>query len=99
MSFEKQIRALLEGNGSSEQARDLARKSARCAWVTATAAAWRDAQREMDERCGEAVGRLSEEDFERLCDTEQAKVDAARAPLQAAADRDEWPRELYWGGV
>jgi hypothetical protein len=53
----------------------------------------------MDERCGEAVGRLSEEDFERLCDAEQAKVDAARAPLQAAADRDEWPRELYWGGV
>ena len=36
---------------------------------------------------------------ERLCDVEQAKVDAIRAPLKAAAERDVWPRHLYWGEI
>ena len=75
------------------------RKAARAAWAKATAAAWREAQRQMDERCSEAVDRLSEEEFERLCDEEEAKVDAFRAPLKAVAERDVWPREMYFGGI
>jgi hypothetical protein len=49
----------------------------------------------MDERCDEAVTRLSEVEFERLCDEEEAKVDAFRAPLKAVAERDVWPRDLH----
>jgi hypothetical protein len=58
-----------------------------------------EAQRARDERCGEAVDRLSEEEFERLCDEEQAKVDAIRAQLDAVIDEDRWPRDLYFGGI
>ena len=47
----------------------------------------------MDDRLGEAVERLSEADFERLCDAEMAKVDAMMAELRAAVDEDRWPRE------
>ena len=72
------------------------RVAARQAWAKAAAAAWREAHRQMDERCMAAVAVLSEEAFERLCDEEQAKVDALRAPLMAVVERDLWPRELYW---
>jgi predicted ATPase with chaperone activity len=71
----------------------------RCAWVKEKIAALREAQRARDERCGEAAERLSEEEFERLCDEEQAKVDAIRAQLDDVIERDEWPRELYWGNI
>jgi hypothetical protein len=94
MSAENIISSLL-----AEAARPAARKEARATWVRETAAKWREAQRQMDQRCDAAVGRLSEEAFERLCDEEEAKVDAFRAPLKAAAERDMWPKELYWGGV
>jgi hypothetical protein len=75
------------------------RVAARAAWVRETEAAWRAAQRRMDERCCEAVELLSEEAFERLCDAEQAKVDAFRVPLKDAAERDRWPRHLYFGCI
>jgi ABC-type nitrate/sulfonate/bicarbonate transport system substrate-binding protein len=75
------------------------RIAARQAWVRETAAALREAQRAMDQRCEAAVDRLSEEAFERLFDEEQAKVKAFLLPLRAAAERDVWPRELYWGGI
>ena len=74
-------------------------KAARAAWVRKTAAALRKAQRQMDDRCTEAVDRLSEEAFERLFEAEQAKVEAIRAQLETAAERDLWPRELYRGCV
>ncbi len=74
-------------------------KEKRVAWVHETVAAWGEAQREMDDRCTQAAARLSEEEFDRLFDQEQAKGDAIRAPLQAAADEDRWPRELYFGGL
>jgi hypothetical protein len=69
------------------------------AWVDETGAALVAAQRHMDERCDEAVGRLSEEEFERLFNEEQAKVDLFLAPLTAAAERDRWPKHLYFGGI
>lgn len=94
MSAGEIVRALLAEAGKPARLRE-----ARAAWVRETAAAWRAAQRAMDKRCDEAVGRLSEEEFERLCDEEEAKVDVFRAPLKAVAERDEWPRELYWGAV
>lgn len=75
------------------------RRAARMAWVRETAAKWRAAQRAMDDRCDEAVEHLSEEEFERLCDADEAKVDAFRRPLKEAAERDLWPRELYFGGI
>jgi|tagenome__1003787_1003787.scaffolds.fasta_scaffold19516200_1 hypothetical protein len=94
MTIKHTIRALL---AAARQPAD--RKAARGAWVRETVAALRQAQREMDARCDEAAERLSEEEFERLYDEEEAKVDAFRAPLQAAAERDVWPRELYFGGI
>ena len=43
--------------------------------------------------------RLDEEEFERLFDEEEAKVEAIRAQLDAVIERDEWPRELYFGEI
>jgi dissimilatory sulfite reductase (desulfoviridin) alpha/beta subunit len=83
----------------AEAKRDADRREARAAWVDATVAAWGEAQRQMDERLTAIVEQVSEEEFERLCDEEEAKVDAFRVPLQAAAERDVWPRELYFGCV
>ncbi len=83
----------------SEASAPAERKAARAVWVEEQAAAWREAQRAMDDRCTEAVDRLSEEEFERLFEAEQAKVDALRAPLQAVADEDRWPRALYFGEI
>ncbi|MFL6726637.1 MAG: hypothetical protein ACJ8FS_09005 [Sphingomicrobium sp.] len=94
MSLDDTLRALLAEAGKPARLRE-----ARAAWVRRTAAAWREAQRRMDERCDEALDRLSEEEFERLCDEEEAKVDAFRAPLKAVAERDLWPKALYWGGI
>ena len=94
MSAERTVHALL---AAAHQPID--RAEARAAWVRKTAAALRKAQRRMDERLTAIVGQVSEEEFERLCDEEEAKVDAFRAPLKAAAERDMWPRELYWGGI
>lgn len=74
-------------------------KAKRADWARETAAACRIAQRAMDDRCGAAVTRMSEEAFRRLIDEEQAKVDALYRPLKAAAERDLWPRELYFGGL
>jgi hypothetical protein len=89
-----QIRNLLAGASEIADRRDQ-----RAAWVRKTGAACRRAMREMDERLGEAVDRVSEADFNRLWDEEQAKVDALRQQLEDAAFRDLWPRELYWGGM
>src|SRR5690242_3179061 len=75
MSFEDSIRQLL-ALGELDP-----RKAARVAWVKETVDKWREAMRQMDERCIEAVDHLSEEAFERLFEAEQAKVDAIRAPL------------------
>jgi hypothetical protein len=75
------------------------RVATRFAWVRETVNAWHEAQRAMDARCTEAVMRLSEEDFERLCDEEGAKVAAIRAQIDDVIERDLWPRHLYWGGL
>ena len=75
------------------------RRAARAAWVKETAAAWREAQRHMDDFLTEAVERLGEEEFERLCDEEQAKVDAFRAPLKLAGEKDIWPKQLHFSGI
>ncbi len=94
MTFKRTIKALLAEAGKPARL-----KAARGAWVRRTAAAWREAQRQMDERLDEAVNRVSEEDFERLCDEEEAKVDVFRAPMKLAAEKDLWPRSLYFGGI
>jgi hypothetical protein len=41
----------------------------------------------------------AESGFQRLCDEEEAKVDAFRAPLKAAAERDVWPKHLHWSVI
>ena len=74
-------------------------KAKRIAWVRDTFAALREAQREMDKRCGEAASRMTDEEFDILFDEEQAKVDAFLEPLRDAAERDVWPRHLYVGGI
>jgi len=75
------------------------RIEARAAWVRATCAALRQAQRDMDAICDAAINRLSDEAFERLCAAEQAKVDAIRAPIDDVIERDLWPRHLYFGVI
>ena len=90
----KKVHALLASAGGVAEC-----KARRAAWVREAGAALEAAMRAMDERCLDAVLELSEEEFERLVDEEQAKVDAVRAPLEAAAHRDVWPRELYVGGI
>jgi len=94
MSERHKVQSLL---AAARQTAD--RRDARAAWARETAAAWRQAHREMDDRLTEAVGRVSEEEFERLCEAEMDKVDAMMAQLRAAVDEEKWPRELYWGCV
>ena len=94
VSSDEVIRDLLSAAAAPAE-----RRAARMAWIRETAAKWRAAQRAMDERCDEAVGRMDEEEFEHLCDAEEAKVDAFRKPMKDSAERDVWPRELYWGGI
>ena len=71
---------------------------ARVAWVRSAIAALEEAQRQMDERCGAAVDRVSEEEFNRICDEEQAKVCAILDQFAAVRERDEWPPEAFFGG-
>jgi hypothetical protein len=72
------------------------RKAARIAWVKQSVAALREAQRQMDARCTEAVDRLDEDAFNRLFEAEQAKVDAIRADIDAVVEHDKWPREMHF---
>ena len=78
MAFDITIEMLRRGAGVRD-ARSWKRVRARVAWVKAMMDKWAEAQRAMDERCGAAVERLSEEEFNRLFEAEQAKVDAIRA--------------------
>jgi hypothetical protein len=75
------------------------RRDQRAAWVWETGEACLKAMQDMDDRLTAVVDRVSSEEFDRLYDEEQAKVDAIRLPLKDAAERDLWPRELYWGGI
>jgi exonuclease VII large subunit len=87
-------------NGLLAAASELAdHRDQRAAWVRKTAKACRKAMHAMDDRLTAMVDRVSSEEFERLYDEEQAKVDAIRLPLKDAAERDVWPRELYFGGI
>lgn len=102
MTFEDTIR-LLSGRGLKEEepldAQGWKRVKARVAWVRETLAALAEADRRMNERCCAAVNRLPEEEFERLCDEEQAKVDAILDQLNAVRKHDRWPPHLYFGGI
>jgi hypothetical protein len=91
MTPEQTIRALLAT--ASEPARRMARRQA---WVMKTHATWCRAMREMDDKCMEAVDRLTEEEFDCLFDQEEAKVDALRTLLDDVIERDKWPREMHW---
>ncbi len=101
MSSKDTIRILLErgGEGDPLGPGEWRRVAARIAWAREIMAAWAEAQRQMDDRCRAAVDRLSDEEFEKLCDEEQAKVDAIRARIDAVIERDQWPRELYFSGI
>lgn len=100
MNSKRTIRALLAGTAQcTEDEGEMERMLARAAWAKQAAATWREAQRAMDERCTEAVDRLDEEEFERLFQAEQAKVDAVRAPMQAVIDHDRWPRHLHFKAI
>ena len=94
MSFRKTIRDLLAAVSEMAERRDQ-----RAAWVRKTGKACLEAMREMDDRLGEAVDRVSRQEFDRLYDEEQAKVDAIRLALKDAAERDIWPRGLYFSGI
>ena len=94
MSARKTIRTLLAGAAAPAECRE-----ARAAWVKRTGDAWLAAHRELDDCLGEMADQLSEEELERLCEAEFARIDAIIAQLRAAVDEDRWPRELYFGGI
>ena len=94
MTIKKTVKALL-----AEARRPVERAAARREWAERTTEAWHQAMRQMTDRCTEAVERLSEEEFDKLYEAEQAKVDALWAQLRAVVDKDMWPRELYFGCV
>jgi hypothetical protein len=54
---------------------------------------------EQGTRCCAAVDRVSEAEFNRIFDEEQAKVSAILDQFAAIRQRDEWPPEIYFGGV
>lgn len=102
MAFIDTIRILLGRGRDNREPLDpeeWKRVAARTAWTRETLAKLHAAQEEMDKRCMAAVEILDEEAFERLCDEEQAKVDAIRALVDDVIERDKWPRELYFGGI
>ena len=99
MSAADTIRILLSHGRHSDEPRseeEWKRIAARVAWSRETLDRWSAAMRAMDERCSAAVGRLGEEEFNRLFEEEQAKVDAIRALLDDAIEKDLWPKELYF---
>jgi hypothetical protein len=94
MTQKKAVQTLLASAGQLAEC-----KAARMAWARKAGDRWLAAQLAMDERCGGAVERLSEEEFDRLFEEEQAKVDAIRAEIEAVKEHDLWPRHLYFGGL
>lgn len=103
MSFNDTIRILLGRSDPAAHepldAQEWKRVKARVAWVRETVEALKEAHRHRDERCMAAVDRVPEEEFERICDEEQAKVCLFLDQLQAARDHDRWPAHLYFGGI
>jgi len=92
--MKRAIRRLIADALRPAQCRD-----ARAAWVRRTGAMWLELHHVLDEFLAEAVERMSEEEFERLCDAEFATVDAIMAQLRAAVDEDKWPREMHVGCI
>ena len=102
MSFRDTIRILLGRGAKGHEPLEPAewkRVAARTAWVRETMARLREAQRQMIERCTAAVEHLSEAEFNRLVEAEQAKVDAIRAEIDAVIEHDRWPPNLYFNGI
>lgn len=75
------------------------RQAARWRWLRETASKWHEAQRKMDDYLTEVVEYLDEDEFDLLCDAEQAKVDVFHKPLDDVIQKDLWPKELYFGGI
>jgi hypothetical protein len=102
MSDRDTIEILLRRGAKGQEPLDPAewkRVKARLAWVRETVAALAEAQRRMHERCLAAVNQVPEDEFDRICDEEQAKVDAIRAQIEAVIRGDRWPAALYFGGL
>lgn len=98
MAYEGTIEMLRRGV-LIEDAAEWRCHAARVGWIKETIAALAKAQRQMDERCMAAVDRVSEVEFERIFDEEQAKVCVFLDQLHAVRDHDRWPPHLYRGGV
>jgi hypothetical protein len=102
MSLEDSVTILLGRAAAGQEPLEPAewkRVKARVAWVSETMAAWGEAQRRMDERCRAVAELVSEDEFNRIFDEEQAKVDAIRAQIEAVIRGDRWPPALYFGGI
>ena len=53
----------------------------------------------MDGRLTAIAGEVSRQEFDRLFDEEQAKVDAIRVEIEDVAKNGRWPGHLYLGGI
>ena len=98
MNFNGTIK-MLERGLRVDDAAEWRRKAARVQWCTEMLEKWWKALQHQNERCMAAVNELSEEAFERLCDEEQAKVDAIRAEIDAVIEHDRWPPHLHFSGI
>ena len=80
------------------------RIAARAAWVREIMAKLRAAQKKADDAWMAAVAALpddhSDEELQAIPEPpEQAELDAIRAEIDAVVEKDQWPRELYFGKV
>ena len=82
-----------------KDAEEWRRAAARVGWIKETMAALRAAHAAMMDRFDSVPDDVGDEEFTRICNEEQAKVDAILHQLHAVRDRDEWPAHLYFGGV
>ena len=101
MSAQQTVRSLLADCG-----REAERREARAAWVKTVMAAVRAAQKKADDAWmrifAELPDDISEKELEAMDlpdPPEQAELDALHAQIRAVIDKDQWPRELYFGCV
>jgi hypothetical protein len=99
VSFTTTIHMLLARRDEPLSPEQWKRIKARGDWALGMVEQLREAVCRRDALCSAAADRLGEEEFNRLFAAEEARVAALRARIDAAIERDHWPRELYWGEI
>jgi hypothetical protein len=78
------------------------RKAMRWLWLRETTLDWQDAFRRCDAAWCELVKDIPEDEIDDVevgPPPEQAEVDALWGQLNAVIQKDQWPREMHFGGI